>query len=75
MFRLFDYANAYIRRATWKDFALLKICLLALGLLFGLALPNKARKPVGVIAAVLFVLTYIPVMGKFLQIGSRKEWM
>ena len=73
MRELFRYANAYIQKLYWEDFALLKICLLALGVLFGLSLPKHIRRPVGLVAVVLFVLTYVPVMGKFLNAGNRKN--
>lgn len=68
MRELFRYANAYIQKLHWEDFALL-----ALGVLFGLSLPKRIRRPVGLVAVVLFVLTYVPVMGKFLNAGNRKN--
>lgn len=73
MFGLFDYANAYIRWCDWKDISLLKLCLLALGVLLGLVLPKKARKPAACVAVVVFVLTYVPAMARFLRGGSRKN--
>ncbi len=73
MKELFRYANAYIRKLHWEDFALFKICLLALGVLLGLALPKRIRRPVGFVAVVLVMLTYVPAIGKFLNAGSRKH--
>ena len=73
MKELYRYANAYIRKLHWEDFALLKICLIALGVLLGLALPKRIRRPVGFVAVVLFMLTYVPVIGKFLNAGSRQN--
>lgn len=71
MCMLFEWAQRYIKRCTWKDFALLKICLFALGLICGAKLPKKARGPAIAVAAVAFAATYIPLMGRFLGL-SRK---
>lgn len=49
-----------------EDVAALKLCLLSLGVLGGIAVPLKARKPAALIASMLFVGTYIPLMTKFL---------
>ena len=33
---LFSYADAYIKNCTWKDLALVKFCLCAIGVMIGL---------------------------------------
>lgn len=41
MKQLIDCADQYIRQCRIKDFALLKICLCALGIIIGLSIPEK----------------------------------
>lgn len=73
MKKLFDYADKFIRRSTWKDFALLKFCLFAIGVLAGMQIPEKNRKTARVASAVVFTVTYIPLMAKFLSAGICKD--
>lgn len=68
MKKLFDYADQYIRESSWKDMALLKFCLFAMGILAGMQIPEKYRKRVGIAAALVFVVTYIPLMSKYVRI-------
>lgn len=65
MNRLFVYAEKYIAKSDWKDLAMLKFCLFAMGVLAGMRIPEKNRKQAGWIAAAVFVATYIPLMAKF----------
>ena len=60
MKQLFYYADKYIQQSTWKDFALLKFCLFAMGVLVGIHIPQKNRKPVGIAAVAVFAATYSP---------------
>lgn len=68
MKKLFDYADRYIRESSWREIALLKFCLFAMGILAGMRIPEKNRKRVGIAAALVFVATYIPLMSKFIRI-------
>ena len=43
MKKLFGYADAYIKESTWKDLALIKFCLAAIGLLIGLEIPQEKK--------------------------------
>lgn len=70
---LFASADEYLQNSDWKDIAVLKLCLLSLGLLAGMQLPEKHRKTARVAAVVIFVATYIPLMAKFLSILVRKS--
>ena len=56
MKKLLDWANGCIRRWDWKDVALLKFCMLALGVLVGLALPNRGRRLAKQICAEVFLM-------------------
>ena len=58
---LFSYADAYIKNCTWKDLALVKFCLCAIGVMIGLSVPKEKRK-------IPFLVTYFPLMGKFIRV-------
>ena len=66
--KLFLYANRYVQKSDWKDLALIKLCLCALGVIIGLSVPKEARKYPLIIAAIVFVVTYISLMAKFFRI-------
>ena len=68
MKKLLSAADAYIAKMNWKDMALVKLCLCAVGMLLGLAAPKRARKWVALGAGLVFLATYVPLMGKFLPI-------
>ena len=70
---LFSCANQYVKESDWKDLALVKLCLCAIGVMIGLAVPKKKKKMPLLIAAIVFIATYIPLMTKFLRIVFRKE--
>ena len=63
---LFDRADEYAAESTWRDFALVKICLCAVGILLGLLVPSRHKPKVAILAGIAFVATYIPLMADFL---------
>ena len=44
MNRLTEAADRYLRDCTWKDISILKFCLIALGVLLGIAVPARRKK-------------------------------
>lgn len=70
---LFSYADEYLHRCTWKDMALLKFCLFSMGLLAGMQVVKKDKKRVRMAVSIVFVLTYIPLMMKFLEVVMDKS--
>ncbi len=62
MKKLLDWANDCIRQWDWKDVALLKFCMLALGILAGLAMPHRGRRLAKQICAEIFLLTWATLM-------------
>lgn len=64
-------ANEFIKQCQWSDIALLKLCLCALGILMGLGVSKKKKKPVFIAALIIFIITYIPVMAKYLLVLRR----
>ena len=68
MKRLFRSAEIYLANSTWKDLALVKFCLFSLGLLAGLGVSAKKKHPAAILAVLVFLATYVPLMGKYLPI-------
>ena len=66
MKRLMDAADRYLRDCTGKDIAVLKFCLLALGIMLGIAVPARKKRASAWLASLVFVGTYVPLMSKFL---------
>ena len=73
MKKLFDAANRYIGTSDWKIFAVLKFCLIALGMMIGMAIDKKYRKPVFFGALGVFAATYVPLMVKFYKVFTEHE--
>ena len=75
MKKLMNYADEYLKKLDITDMALIKFCLIAFGVLFGLSIPAKNKKPAAVIASITFILTAFPVLMKFFGglCGSDKK--
>ena len=73
MKRLTDAADRYLKACDWRDMAVLKLCLCALGVLIGLAVPGRKKRPAAWASSLVFVAAYVPLMGKFLPylLGDR----
>ena len=71
MKQLLEYGNEYARRSDWRDFALVKVCLCALGFILGLSAPRRWKKPALFLAVAAFVATGLPLMKKFLGIMTE----
>lgn len=73
---LFAAADRYIQHSDWKTIAALKFCLLALGVLAGMAVPAKHKKAVAAVALPVFAATYFPLLvsfGRSVLQGDRDE--
>ena len=68
MNKLFKAANRYIETSDWKIIAVLKFCLISLGLMAGMSIKKEHKKKVFPVAIFVFFLTYIPLMLKFYRI-------
>ena len=73
MKKLFDAANRYIETSDWKTIAVLKFCLISLGMIIGMAIDKKDRRPVFFGALGVFTAAYIPLMAKFYKVFTGKE--
>ncbi|NLG04963.1 MAG: permease of phosphate ABC transporter [Clostridia bacterium] len=66
MKNLIEYAQAYLKKIDLKEMTLIKLCLISFGIVFGICMPSKYRKLGFLIAAAVFVSTYIPITADFL---------
>ena len=62
MSRLFEAANRYIATSDWKIIAVLKFCLISLGMMIGMQIKPAHKKPVFLGALGVFGATYVPIM-------------
>ncbi len=60
-------ADRYIKKMGVCDLALLKGCLMSLGMLTGLSVALPFRRKARNCATLLFVMTYVPLMTGFFQ--------
>ena len=72
MKKLFDAANRYIETSDWKIIAVLKFCLISLGIMVGMQIRPEYRKPVFFSALGVFIATYLPLMVKFYRVFTEK---
>lgn len=72
MNKLFNVADQYIQESDWKVIALLKFCLISLGVIVGMQVAPKHRKPVLLGCLAVFIATYIPLMAKLLRLYTAK---
>ena len=68
MNKLFEVANRYIETSDWKIIAILKFCLISLGVMLGMGVREEHKKPVLAAALSVFFATYIPLMAKFYRV-------
>lgn len=68
MKKLIDAGNLYLKHMDLTDVALLKICVGSLGVMVGLGAAKRHRRSAGALAGLLFVGTYVPLMGKLVRI-------
>ena len=73
MKRWIDVARDYIKDMDICDVALLKICVCAAGMMFGMAIPKKGRKVAALVTTSVFAITYVLVMVPFLQRLEKTE--
>ena len=68
MKKVFEAANRYMETSDWKTIAVLKFCLISLGVICGMGVKEKYRKPVLIASAAVLLSTYIPLMAKFFRV-------
>lgn len=71
MKKLFQLGNRYAKESDWRDFALIKLCLCAIGVIIGVNIKPKYKKPVILASVTIFISTYIPLMAKLFIIMGK----
>ncbi len=71
MNRLFTAANQFCKESDWKTIAVLKFCLLSLGIIIGVLLPQSAKSIIIGVCLIVFLVTYIPLMTKLFRILKK----
>ena len=71
--KLFEAANRYVRTSDWKIIAVLKFCLISLGIMAGMCVKKEHKKPVFLCAGAVFLVTYFPLMYRLYRILAEKE--
>lgn len=71
--KLFEAANHYVETSDWKIIAVLKFCLISLGMMVGMMIKPEHKKPVFLSALGMFGMTYVPLMVKFYRVFTGKE--
>jgi hypothetical protein len=69
--KLLTLLDEYVSTMRVGDIAALKLCLLALGTLLGMTLPNRERRSVWYAACGLFAMTYAATATPFAQFLFR----
>ena len=73
MKKLFDAANRYIETSDWKIIAVLKFCLISLGMMVGMQIRPEQKKSVFFCARGVFAAAYVQLMAKFCRVFAEKE--
>ena len=73
MKRLLELGNRYAANSDWKDFALTKFCLCAMGVMIGVNIPEKKKKYAMAAASGVFAATYIILMDKVFSIAKEMK--
>ncbi|MBO6017413.1 MAG: permease of phosphate ABC transporter [Oscillospiraceae bacterium] len=73
MKKLFAAADRYLETSDWKIIAVLKFCLISLGMMIGMQIKPKYKKNIFLGSLGVFAVTYIPLMAKFFRVFTGKE--
>lgn len=66
--------HEYINNMKLYDFALLKFCLISLGMMLGLFVKDKYKKPCFFASFTVFMASYVHIMTEFLEAVFKKDW-
>lgn len=67
MKKLVNFGNDIIRSLNVFDFALIKVCLISLGVFFGTLWKQDKKKVVSAVSLIIFVVTYIALIPKMIN--------
>lgn len=72
MKKIFDSADQYCMESNWRTLAALKICLLAMGIVIGMLIPEKSKSKLFPICTGICGGTVVPLLKKYFEILARK---
>lgn len=72
MKKIFDSADQYCKESDWKTMAALKICVLAMGIIIGMLIPEKSKRKLFPICTGIYGGTVVPLLKKYFDILTRK---
>lgn len=61
----------YKNRVGMLDKSLLQVCMCALGVLFGATVPRKKKGKTTLLAGIVFVAAFLPLLNKFFDISDE----
>lgn len=67
MKQLIAAGNLFLKKMDLTDLALVKLCTGSLGVLLGLRAARKHRKGTGFVAGVMFLLTLLPILARWVD--------
>lgn len=73
MKKLFALADRYLQESDWKTMAMLKFCLLGLGISVGAMVPSKYKKTAVAVGLPLFFVTCLPLMAKLIHLAAEQK--
>ena len=71
MKKLLAFGDRYAKQSTWKDFALVKLCLFSMGLVVGTLVSEQYKRAVIIVAICVFAATYIPLIVKMIRVARE----
>ena len=71
MKKLLAFGNRYANQSTWKDFALIKLCLFSMGLVVGTLVSAQYKRAVIIVSVCVFAATYIPLIVKMIRVARE----
>ncbi|MBR2676343.1 MAG: hypothetical protein IKE28_05485 [Solobacterium sp.] len=73
MKKLFRTADRYIQTSDWRLFSVIKICILAAGVMAGILVKPKYKKPVFLSALGIFSVSYVPLMTRLFRMLKNED--
>ena len=76
MRKLFEAANRYVETSDWKIIAVMKFCLISLGIMIGMQIKPAYKNPVFLCVLGVFGITYVPLWSSsigYLPIKKHKQ--
>ena len=73
MKKLIEIGNGYVKQADWTDFALVKLCLCAMGIMIGCAVPARKRQFIAARDLSVTIATYLPLLYRLSKVILRRD--